>query len=291
MQKPDGITFELCSFTCEEIEKILTSSHNVRDIATRSRDKYLQSMMNGDWNCANGDVLVFDKEGKCLDGQHRLSAAYAYQKATGDNVWFWCAKNAEPKAALTKDQGLLRSLSAVLKREGVPLSHKCASIVNSQLNLQESKRNLMCLRTSVCKAVLSVQYQCWLDNRESVAEVARLAEKAKDARLSRSTLFGQVIYEIRRQCGDEAITFANAVITGIDLNERDPAYLLRRRLLTDYTEIRQKMSAEYSIALMVTAWNNWIRGIPMQQLRWIQAGPKACPFPTLYIPSKEAVKA
>lgn len=291
MQKPDGITFELRSFTCEQISEILTNSNNVRDVNLRTRDKYLNSMLEGQWNCANGDTLVFDKYGECLDGQHRLSAAYLYQKQTGDTVWFWCAINCERVASLTKDQGLLRNLAAVLNREGVPMAHRCAAIVKSQLNLQENNRNLICLRHSSSKSVLSVQYQCWKDNRESVLKVARVSERAKDARLSRSTLFGQVIYEILRRCGDDAITFADAVITGVELSERDPAYLLRRRLMFDYSEIRQKMSAEYAIALMVTAWNSWIKGIPMQQLRWTQAGPKACPFPTLYVPSEQEVEA
>lgn len=291
MQKPDGITFEIRSFTCEQISEILTSSNNVRDVNLRTRDKYLNSMLEGQWNCANGDALVFDKDGECIDGQHRLSAAYLYQKQTGDTVWFWCASNCERRASLTKDQGLLRNLSAILRREGVPMPHRCAAIVKSQLSLQENNRNLICLRQNANTSVLSVQYQCWQDNRESVLKVARVSERAKDARLSRSTLFGQVIYEILRRCGDDALTFAEAVITGVELSERDPAYLLRRRLMFDYTEIRQKMSAEYAIALMVTAWNNWIKGNAVQNLRWVQTGPKASPFPPLYVPSEEAVEA
>lgn len=291
MKKPDGITYELCSFSCEEIEDILKNSNNVRSIATRNRDKYLQSMMDGNWNCANGDVLVFDQMGMCLDGQHRLSAAYAYQKATGDTVWFWCAKNAEPTAALTKDQGLTRTLAGVLKRDGVKNSTKCASIVASQLSLQENNRDISCLRSSKLRAGLAQQYDFWLDNKDMVLAMAQIACRCREERISRGTHFGQVVCEIHRLCGDDALKFAELVLTGTNLTKIDPVYLLRKRLIQDYAETRQKLSAEVALALMVTAWNHWVQGNTMQVLQWRGTGPRSQPFPSIYVPSKEEVQA
>lgn len=291
MKKPDGITFELCSFTCEEIEEILKNSDNVRNIAVRHRDKYLQSMLDGNWNCANGDVLVFDTEGKCIDGQHRLSAAYAYQKATGDNVWFWCSKNAEPKSALTKDQGLSRTLAAILKREGERISTKCASVVISQLILQENNRDISAIRTLRVNAALSQQYAFWLENKEMVRTMAVISDRSREARISRGSILANVTCEVYRLCGDPALQFAELVLTGENLTKNDPAYLLRKRLLQDYAETRQKMSGELAIALMVTAWNHWVKGNTIQTLHWRGTGPRAQPFPSIYVPSKEEVEA
>lgn len=291
MQKPDGITFELCSFTCEEIEEILVNSNNVRSIAVRNRDKYLHAMLKGDWNCANGDVLVFDEDGKCLDGQHRLSAAYAYQKATGDTAWFWCAKNAKPTAALTKDQGLSRTLAAVLKGEGERISTKCASVVISQLALQENNRDISCLRSNSVKAGLAQQYAFWSANKDMVRVMANISYRAREERLSRGALLSNVVCEIHRLCGEDALTFAEQVLTGENLTKTDPAYLLRKRLLQDYAETRQRMSAELAIALMVTAWNHWAKGNNIQVLHWRGTGPRPQPFPSIYVPSKEKVEA
>tara|TARA_R100000315_G_scaffold58089_2_gene33057 strand:- start:353 stop:1222 length:870 start_codon:yes stop_codon:yes gene_type:complete len=289
VNKPDGITFELCSFTCDEIEDILKASNNVRSIAPRNRDKYFQSMIAGTWNCANGDVLVFDKRGMCLDGQHRLSAACAYQKSTGDSVWFWCAKNAEPTAALTKDQGLTRTLAGVLKRDGVRISTKCASIVISQLSLKENSQDISCLRGCRTTAGLAQQYEFWLKNQERVLVMAKLAARCREEKISRGAILSQVICEIHRLCGDDALKFAEFILTGANLSKNDPAYLLRKRLLQDYAETRHKLSAEVAIALIVTAWNHWVQGNTMHSLQWRGIGPRAQPFPSIYVPNKDAV--
>ena len=167
-----------------EIEEILKDSSNVRDMSAATRDRYLQSMMDGTWNCANGDTIVFDKQGNLIDGQHRLSAAYIYQKTQGDSVWFWCADNCETEAALTKDQGLLRSLSALLKRDGVSRASRCSSIVISQLRLQENRRRIGSLKTIKTKAVLSEQYRCWLTTRRTSAS----APRSRSVRRTRSSV-------------------------------------------------------------------------------------------------------
>jgi hypothetical protein len=248
-------------------------------------------MLNGTWNCANGDVLVFDKQGNCIDGQHRLSAAYAYQKATGDTVWFWCAKNAEETAALTKDQGLSRTLAGILKRDGERISTKCASVVISQLALQENNRDIISLRGCRTSAGLTQQYAFWLANKDMVRTMASLAARAREEKISRGATFSHVICEIHRLCGEDALKFAELVLKGTNLMTNDPAYLLRKRLLADYVETRHKLGAEVAIALMVTAWNNWVQGKTLVKLRWLGSGPSAQAFPSIYVPSKEEVQA
>jgi len=287
MDKPSEIKFRLRTFTCSEIEEILKDSSNVRDMSAATRDRYLQSMLDGTWNCANGDTIVFDKQGNLIDGQHRLSAAYIYQKTQGDSVWFWCADNCKTEAALTKDQGLLRSLSALLKRDGVSRASRCSSIVISQLRLQENRRRIGSLKTIKTKAVLSEQYRCWLDNKEDISICAKIAERAKDAKLSRSTLIGMIVYEIRRLCGDDALTFADRLTKGVELIENDPILRLRQRLLKDHAEKHNRMSAEMAISLIVMAWNYWIKGETIRVLSWRGTGPRAMPAPEIYVPSKE----
>ena len=287
MKKPDELRFELVQFTCEEIADILRMSDNVRALSAKTRDRYLQSMLDGEWNCANGDVIVFDKQGHCIDGQHRLSAAYIYQQTRQELVWFWCVNNCETRAALTKDQGMIRTLSGLLKKDGVSMAIRCASIVCSQLRLQENGRHILSLRSTMSKSPLAVQYRCWLENMEDIKVYAHLAEKARGAKLSRATTFGQVLYEIHRQCGDVVQDFAHDVITGANLRETNPAFLLRKRLLADYAETRNKLTIDVVLSLMVMAWNHWIKGNSLTRLIWKGSGPNASSVPDIYVPTKE----
>src|SRR5690348_1217015 len=114
--KPSHIKFNLQSFSDEEIEKLLEQS-NFRHLSPATRDKYLLEMQMDRWDSGNGECLAFSEGGDLLNGQHRLSAALTYQRETGKRIWFWCARNVQPKSAFRMDTGKMRSLVEYLRNE------------------------------------------------------------------------------------------------------------------------------------------------------------------------------
>lgn len=90
MDKPSHLTFKLQTFDADEIDGILEASGNFRDLQPRHRNNLLAAMEDEHWEAGNGEVITFTEDGILINGQHRLSAAAAYQRAhRGEKVWFW----------------------------------------------------------------------------------------------------------------------------------------------------------------------------------------------------------
>jgi hypothetical protein len=283
MNKPTHIRFDLRTFSCEEIESILERSSNARNLDKRVRDKYLAAMQQGQWDCGNGDTLVFDANYCLIDGQHRLAAAALYQQQTEQQVWFWCAMNCHPKASLSKDQGKLRRLGEVLQRQGIPNYNIIPGLVRSRLVLREHEYKVQFLRSGVLKAPLAMQYQYWQDHADDLQQMAQIAIRAQSCKLANASLFAQLIYEISRLNGDLAVAFADAVIDYTHRHEHDPALQLRVRLNKAYYNAHTKLSRDTTIGYVVKSWNAWATGQTIKRLQWHPTGPNAEDFPTICV--------
>jgi hypothetical protein len=77
-----------------------------------------------------------------------------------------------------------------------------------------------------------------------------------------------------------AEAFISVVDKGIVSNKNDPAYLLRERLIKDKTS-KAKLSPKEKLALVIIAWNKYKAGKELSCLKWVAAGLKPQPFPTI----------
>ena len=73
--KPEELGLEVTveTITPEMAEQYLGFNHQHREIKSSKVDKLASAMIEGDWQL-NGKTIVFDKDGKLLNGQHRLTA-------------------------------------------------------------------------------------------------------------------------------------------------------------------------------------------------------------------------
>ena len=68
-----GLTVEVETVSPEEAAKYLEHNAKHRKIKEKKVDAYMKEMQDGKWQL-NGKVLIFDANGRLLNGQHRLSA-------------------------------------------------------------------------------------------------------------------------------------------------------------------------------------------------------------------------
>ena len=68
-----GLEVSVEVITPELAEKYLGFNHKHRDIKDSKVEKFVSVLNDEDWQL-NGKTIVFDKDGKLLNGQHRLSA-------------------------------------------------------------------------------------------------------------------------------------------------------------------------------------------------------------------------
>lgn len=68
-----GLTVEVEIITPELAQQYLSNNAMHRKPKQKKIDKYVAEMVNGEWQF-NGKSLIFDSNGRLLNGQHRLYA-------------------------------------------------------------------------------------------------------------------------------------------------------------------------------------------------------------------------
>ena len=73
--KPEefGLTVEVEEITPEAASNYLKNNAYHRKVKQKKVTEYMSTMVDGQWKL-NGKVIIFDKNGRLLNGQHRLAA-------------------------------------------------------------------------------------------------------------------------------------------------------------------------------------------------------------------------
>jgi hypothetical protein len=89
----------------------------------------------------------------------------------------------------------------------------------------------------------------------------------------------QLTFRARRIDAEAADAFLQRVHTGVGLVEDDPVLRLREQFLSRRVTAYGRPSREHDLALMIKAWNAYIVGRPLRQLKWNRGGIRQEPFP------------
>jgi len=108
----------------DEAAKILEGCTKNRDVSQRIVDRYSKAMDEGKW-ALNGESVVIGKDGRLVDGQHRLWAVIQ----SGRTVDFLVVRGVDPDAFETCDQGMNRTPTHALQAAGVPGAAPVAAIL------------------------------------------------------------------------------------------------------------------------------------------------------------------
>jgi len=285
MEKPSHLKFVLRSFTDDEITELLEAGGNFREMKVAWRDSLLQHMRSGLWDCGNGDCLAMTEDGSLVNGQHRLSAAQIFQRETGEKVWFWVATGVRSVCVRTMDQGLNRTLTSLLKKDGIPHASECAAIALSDHRMMGNRSGTIaaCFQSGSkdsSRVSLPHAYESWKRSSAKIQEWAAIDAKVKAAGLPRSSLLACCGFQLSKQADMDAKLFFSLLCGGDGLAKGDPLLLLRERLLEDRRSPHAKMPQATIAALLVKAWVAWRRGTPIGQLKYMSVGPKAEKFPS-----------
>ena len=285
MEKPSHVKFVLRSFTDDEITELLEAGGNFRELSTSWRDSLLQQMENGRWDTGNGECLAMDEDGRIVNGQHRLSAAQIYQRAHGDKVWFWVATGVRKNSDKSMDQGLNRTLSSLLRKEGVVNAPDCAALALSDYKMVASKSTSLIAMFSggwqqKGKVSLPNTYDAWKRSSAAISEWAAISKSLEAAGMPRGGSLAAIGFQLAKKHPMDAKLFFSYLKDGAGMESGDPILLLRERLLEDRRTPQARMSQITMAALVVKAWVAWKSGTPLKVLKYIQLGPRAEKFPS-----------
>jgi len=215
-------------------------------------------MQSGHWRFS-GEAIKIDARKRLIDGQHRLQACIDANQAFETLV----VVGIEPSAMDVLDTGAKRSAADALAINGYPRSPvlaRAARLLTAWRNNQLGKG------TSPSETLTNA------DIIETVACNSGIEEATHESLISseyvRKTL-GQsnavfAFYVLSEVGGSEkARSFFTAVSSGANLSQGSPIHLLRERLTRSALgpgHKKTRLTSEEKIALVFTAWNDWMHG-------------------------------
>lgn len=231
-----------------------------RAVSYRAAKQYAADMQAGRWKLT-GDTIKLDIDGNVIDGQHRLLAVIDADVS----IDMFVAWNVDTDAFLVLDQGRKRSFADYVRGLEVANSTTVAAAVSMVASFRSSRRfGSATAGSPVSISDLTETYEAEPGIADWAAVACAIGSKFK---FSPATICA-VLYVADVTGAAEPRVFANQTLTGTDLEERDPAYVLRELLITrsGLSADRRKSNMFYTAGI-VRAWNAFARGDQLSVLR------------------------
>jgi hypothetical protein len=227
---------------------------------------WLRSKMEqGRWRY-NGDSIRFDKDGNLVDGQNRLMAAIQLGVSLVTSI----VKNLARESFSTIDQGRGRSgedTVDVAGKHGHPNVRGDISRLSPALRVVWKYFNgQMLRRQKVDNDTIKLALDQFPGVSESVEWIMSLS-KDKTINISESML-AAAHYIFQRLDRKMASNFMEQVMTGRNLDDRDPAFVLRRKITQTGNKIKAGDEPAYKLALLIKSWNTMRKGGTIQRLEY-----------------------
>ena len=232
-------------------------------------DAYARSMAASNW-LLNGESIKFSKDGRLLDGQHRLAACILADTPFKAFVFYGLDEN----TLLTIDTGSNRSNGDVLKiTETCAVNHKNIAAALTYL-YKHRVGNLYHHGISVSPQEVVELYKKnpgIADSFHAVAGVRHLLSTAI------ATFLHYAFSEIDDETAD---LFFEKLADGASLEAGNPILLLRNRLMRNRAE-KTNLHRNEVMGLTIKAWSVWRTGGKLRNLRLRRKGNRAEDLPLI----------
>lgn len=273
-KSPEGYYYRIYPFTISPEtakswlhgESGQKQNKNFRGPVESAIARYARDMESGRWRF-NGETIVFDEQGFVRDGQQRLEACIRSGKSFDAIV----VEGIKPDVDLTQDGGVRRSFAQYLRRD----NYENTVLLSSALTwVWRIKVGHEMGRVSPTREELSAIFK----ENPSIVRSAHILAGHRMPIGFLSSGIAAIHCIASKRSEQDADRFIELIRTGVGLCENDPILLLRQRLSL---RRKEKLPREEIMALIIIAWNKWIAGEPVRQLKWASIGPMAQPFPKI----------
>jgi hypothetical protein len=247
-----------------QAQAYLNCVHMQRPVSKAHVQKLARSMASGHWR-ETAEAIQFDINGHLMNGQHRMHAVIQ----TGLTFNFLVARGLDPHSYEVMDQGRARTRGETLSTLAFPSANKIAA---SAVILVRMKYGLDIDRTNV-------------DN----SEIVQFAEPNRDAliwavnRAKRYTLlpastYGAFLFLAYHANATKAAEFADAVLSGANLEPDSPILLLRKKAEIHSRSVKKLDLNRTSnlLPFIVHAYNKFARG---EKTTRLQPPSEPCLYP------------
>lgn len=265
------------TITPDRAKQLLEMNTRNRNVLHSNLDILTEEIRKGRF-VANGDAIRIAKDGTILDGQHRLLACVRANRPIKAIV----ITGLEESTQYTMDSGTRRTLGSQLSLLGIKNANKLAAIITILYNDE-------CLNKPI-SAIAAHPQQCtpsagvaYYETHPGIVDYWH-----KCARLDAGNLVNEPVVALlwkhfaEVSTPEDADAFFEQLRDGINLYRDSPIYVLRSTLIANKSKQKQnKLPRKNKIALIIKAWNKFIRGESCKLLVWQCGGAKPEPFPEI----------
>jgi hypothetical protein len=247
---------ELRTITPEVAKKMLESNRNNRPICA-SVVKYLaKEMSNGKWR-KNGETISFS-DNRLMDGQHRLMAVIK----SGVTIKSLVVGGLADDVFESINTGKRRSASDVLSCTGEVNTRRLAAALAMIERYYTS-------RMQAATVYSNTEIKALLDKHPGVRDSIKKSHASKTTGLILPAVLDSCHYLFSQKDADAADDFIHKLVTGTGLQEGEPYYCLRERLIRNSLS-KTKITRVYMMALCIKAWNAERQGSKLGTLKFAE---------------------
>lgn len=244
------------------------NGHN-RPISQTTVERYTQEIKAGRWK-VNGQPIIFGKSGQLLNGQHRLKAVVAANKAI-ETLIVW---GVEDNTFDTIDDGNKRSLGDVFAVSGEVHPNLLSAGVRflwvyatGQVATRDLRKG-----TIATKPILEETLKKHPGMRQSTKFYSLIKSRPGGLLISAGMAIG-LHYLFCLVDESKADEFFSTLQSGIGLQEGHPILALRARLIAGKKESSSHLTNLAVYFYAVTTWNAFASGQPLRRLAFVQDTP------------------
>ena len=241
-------------------EWLLMCNHKNRNISQQLVNRISQAIGDGQW-VYNGQPIIFDASGGLIDGQHRLAAIVKSGIAVESLV---VSDVTDERAFATEDDGKKRTLADNLGASGVRHASSVASIGRIFYWIYHCP-DLSRYRL-VNKSIPHLKMMDFISQTPSISEAARMALKCR--RICPVSLMGAALTALMLINKDRGLRFFDMFIEDDYDYRNHPVKKLKERLTNDTLNTKARLSDRDKLALIFKAWNGWLEGKAVKDLRF-----------------------
>lgn len=269
----DTIKSEVITVTPRLAKQLLEQNTGNRKVSGVNLERVKASMLRNEW-VLNGEAIKIAKNGRILDGQHRLQAAVDTDTTFPTLIVYGLDDIAQD----TMDTGKRRTLADVLQIAGYKNTTNLASVIQSIIRSE---------RHSIRHATTNSATKYPVTNRQAIDRLEREPSLEELPGIVRGTtkygmtvrVAGLLFYMFSKIDAEDAQDFFDKFESGAGLERGNPILALRNQLLTMKQEARGAVNPSYMAALIIKAWNKYRDGENAHMLKFRIGGANPERFP------------
>lgn len=235
----------------------LTRNDHNRNIS-KKHVALLANMMSRNEFPFVGDPIRFDNTGRLLDGQHRLHAIIESETAQRMLV----VTGLPPESQVYMDAGRRRSPGdQLLVMLGMRNGNRAAAIARTYMMWRDG------VLLSETRKIGIPEIVSWCtDNEDTLIEATARASKVTAASIPTSARVSGAVYLAARKINpDDANTFWDRLVDGVDLDTANPILTLRNGIIRRQRRERWTVVEEW--AYYARCWNTWRKNGSLEKLQ------------------------